>query len=208
MTNNQQLEFSQEIIREAIRSQISPGLHGCRDDEKEKWLCKLTRIVNSLKERSVDVGIIELIITDEWIVKVCSYLCRDEQSFNVINNEQGFIAFQYFIHEVFEIKFLESIGLNPFDRDNLNKNHKANYNWCHAKALEAEYLFLTMFAESFGYSISFGTIFEKHPFFSTEERQQSKENDREKLHKIGININSIQSELKDAEEFFCKMEDL
>jgi len=178
---------------------------GCKDDEKEKWLLKLTKILNFLKERSVDVSFMDQIITKEWIDNVCSYLYRYEPSFTVINNEEGFYVFQYFIHEVFEIIFLTSAKLNPYDREKLMRN-KDDYYLCHAKALEAEYQFLTQVAESFGYSISFGTTFEKHPFFSTKERQKSKENDREQLSKIGVTVTPVPSEFKDADAFFKELE--
>ncbi len=130
---------------------------------------------------------------------------RKDASFNVINSEQGFYAFQYFIHEVFEICFLISKKLNPWERDKLEKDNKKVFDWCHAKALEAEYLFLKQTAESLGYSISLGSIFDKHPLFSTEERQLTKDNDKKLLSQIGVDIISVPSEFEDAKMFYKEL---
>lgn len=180
-------------------------------ERQEKWLKKFLEIIAVLKGKYVDVSLLDKVVTDAWVKKVYVYLKNDAKNRGVYStptfekvNKERFYALQYFIHEVFQICFLEEKEID-FLCDNIDKDVKDE---CHAKALIAEYQLLEKVAKSFGYTVSFGTLFETHPLFQDGERQLTKDNDRRLLGELGINTTPIPSENKIAQSFFKELEKL
>lgn len=170
------------------------------EETQERWLNKFAEIIAKLKEKSAKLSSYEKFIDIEWIKRVYSYLeeggrkcgnhISNSPTFKVIN-EQRFYAFQYFLHEVFEICFLEN---------------ETGAQESHAKALLAEYQFLEQVADSFGYKIFRDTLFSIHPYFSKGDKELTINNDIKALNAIGVNILCILSEVKEARNFFQDVE--
>lgn len=195
-------------LSEAMRDHTL-GLRGCTFEEKNSWLIGFDTVLTCLKDRSINVSLIERYVTDEWIQNVCNYLIKGEATFETIDKNisdmtKRFYALEYYLHECFEILFLKCQGIDPYDL-NLKKTPK---NPGHPMALKAEYELLQCMARNLDYDLSMGALFENHPSFISEKKKGTKINDRRRLQEIGVDLSYNHLEDQEAQGFYSKLEKL
>ncbi|MHB8482032.1 MAG: hypothetical protein ACYDBV_04740 [Nitrospiria bacterium] len=170
---------------------------------KERWLKTFTEIISKLPVSPDELALYKRFVTIEWVEKIYSYLEEGSRKSKIrissnptfiVIDQKRFYGFQYFIHEAIEISLLDKKMEKPES---------------HARALIMEYELLEQLADSFGCRASAGTLFHVHPCFSGDERKDTKLNDEKiLLETLRKTFTAVPSEIKNAEEFFEKVEKL
>lgn len=200
MTKTKKISLSEAMSDHTL------GLRGCTSEEKEIWLTGFQDILDRLKNRGINVSLIEGFVNYTWIQNVCKYLIRkggstfDAINKNISDTSKRFYALEYHLHECFEILFLKYQGRDPYDL-NLKKNPK---NPGHPMALKAEFEFLRCIAMGLNYNLSVGALFENHPLSAN-----TKTKDRRSLQEIGVDLSYNKSlEDEEAQGFYNAVENL